>query len=239
MASAFPPTRHSVIERLRRDDAQERRAAFSDLVDGYWKPVYKHLRATWQLSPEDAQDLTQSFFSDAFQKAWLEKYQPEKARFRTFVRVCVDRFAMNVRQASARAKRGGDVRVVSLDFEGAEQEVRAQSLGSPADAEDFFRHEFVRALLQRAVSEARAEMERTGRGLHFQLFERYDLEPDDQVSYASLAIQFQLTESQVTNYLAHVRRTFRAHALTSLRGLCGTDEEFRREARELFGMEVR
>ena len=238
MASAFPPTRHSVIERLRRSDEAERSAAFGDLVEGYWKPVYKHLRATWRLSPEDAQDLTQGFFSDAFQKAWLEKYEPGKARFRTFVRVCVDRFAMNARQASSRVKRGGEVRTESLDFDQAEREVRAQSLVSPADADAFFRTEFVRALFQRAVGEARGDMERSGRTIHFTLFERYDLDPDDDVSYSSLAAEFGLTESQVTNHLALVRRTFRSHALNALRGLCGTEEEFRREARELFGMEV-
>ena len=238
MASAFPPTRHSVIERLRKEDEAERSAAFGDLVEGYWKPVYKHLRATWRLGPEDAQDLAQAFFSDAFQKSWLEKYEPGKARFRTFVRVCVDRFVMNARQASSRAKRGGAVRTVSLDFDQVEQEIRVQALSAPADAEDFFRQEFVRALFQRAVNEARREMESTGRSVHFKLFERYDLDPDDQVSYARLAAEFDLTESQVTNYLSLVRRTFRAHALGALRGLCATDEEFRREARELFGMEV-
>jgi DNA-directed RNA polymerase specialized sigma24 family protein len=238
MASAFPPTRHSVIERLRHHDTAERSAAFGDLVEGYWKPVYKHLRTTWRLNADDAQDLTQAFFSDAFQKSWLEKYEPGKARFRTFVRVCVDRFAMNARQASSRLKRGGDTRTMSLDFDAAEREMRAQSFASQPDAEDFFRQEFVRALFERAVGAARLEMEASGRARHFTLFERYDLDPDEGVSYGSLATEYGLTESQVTNHLALVRRTFRAHALQALRGLCATDEEFRREARELFGMEV-
>ena len=238
MASAFPPTRHSVIERLRNDDVSERRAAFGDLVEGYWKPVYKHLRATWRMSPEDAQDLTQAFFSDAFEKGWLEKYESGKARFRTFVRVCVDRFAMNARQAASRAKRGGDIRIVSLDFDQAEREVHAQSLSSPADADGFFRQEFVRALFQRAIDATRLDMEQSGRTVHFTLFARYDLDPAEGVRYAALAHEFSLTESQVTNALALVRRTFRTHALTALRGICGTEEEFRREARELFGLEV-
>jgi hypothetical protein len=43
----------------------------------------------------------------------------------------------------------------------------------------------------------------------------------------------------VTNYLSLVRRTFRTHALASLRAICGSEDEFQREARELFGMEVR
>lgn len=235
---AFPPTRHSVIERLRAAEAGQRNAAFGDLVQGYWKPVYKHLRATWRLAPEDAQDLTQAFFSSAFEKAWLEKFEPGKARFRTFVRVCVDRFAMNARQSSGRVKRGGDVRLVPLDFDRAEAEVHVQAPSTPPDAEDFFRQEFIRALFQRAVDAVRQEMTQSGRHVHFTLFERYDLDPVEGVSYAGLAAEFGLSESQVTNYLALVRRTFRARALGALRGLCGSDDEFRREARDLFGMDV-
>ena len=105
----FPPTRHSVIERIRDPDAGIRREAFGDLVQGYWKPLYKYLRLHWRLSDDEAQDFTQAFFSDAFQKEWLGRYEPEKARFRTYVRLCADRFIMNARQAAARMKRGGGV----------------------------------------------------------------------------------------------------------------------------------
>ena len=116
--------------------------------------------------------------------------------------------------------------------------MRGHALSAPADAEDFFRQEFVRSLFQRAVRDARGELEGSGRAVHFRLFEKYDIDPEDGVSYAALAGEFGISESQVTNHLAYARRVFRAHALTALRGLCATDEEFRREARELFGMEV-
>ena len=81
----FPATRHSAIERIRDGNPEARREAFGDLVEGYWKPVYKHLRLAWRLDVEDARDLTQGFFADAFQKSWLERYEPGKAKFRTFV----------------------------------------------------------------------------------------------------------------------------------------------------------
>ena len=90
----------------------------------------------------------------------------------------------------------------------------------------------------RAIDATRLDMEQSGRTGHFTLFARYDLDPAEGVRYAALAHEFSLTESQVTNALALVRRTFRTHALTALRGICGTEEEFRREARELFGLEV-
>jgi DNA-directed RNA polymerase specialized sigma24 family protein len=234
----FPPTRHSVIERIRDGNDDTRRQAFGDLIEGYWKPVYKHLRITWRLTPDDAQDLTQGFFADAFQKSWLEKFEPGKARFRTFVRVCADRFVMDARQAASRLKRGGATQTVALDFDGAEREIAARPPSAPPEAEELFHQEFVRALFDNAVRAVRAECERSGRTLHFELFEKYDLSPADDVSYARLAEQFNLTTTQVTNYLAAVRRSFREHALDSLRGLCGSDAEFKREARELFGMEL-
>ena len=65
--SVFPPTRHSVIERMRSGDTDTRRQAFGDLVEGYWKPLYKYLRIHWQTSHDIAQEWTQAFFSEALQ----------------------------------------------------------------------------------------------------------------------------------------------------------------------------
>ena len=233
----FPVTRHSVVERIRAEDPEARRLAFGDLVEGYWKPVYKHLRVTWHLEPDAAQDVAQGFFADAFQKAWLERFDPAKARFRTFMRVCVDRFAMNARQADARLKRGGGLHTVALDFDAAERAVAADP--TPAnDPEAAFHQEFVRALFERTIRALRAEYAADGRDEHFVLFERYDLAHDDGLSYAQLAREFGLTTTQVTNRLAQVRRRFRERALDELRTLCGTDAEFQREARDLFGLDV-
>jgi RNA polymerase sigma factor (sigma-70 family) len=233
----FPITRHSVVERIRAEDAEVRRLAFSDLVEGYWKPVYKHLRLTWRLSPEEAEDLAQGFFAEAFQKSWLERFDPAKARFRSFVRVCVDRYAMNARQADARLKRGGGTQTIRLDFAAAERELPPMAAAA-ADPEASFQQEFVRALFARAVAALRRELTAEGREAHFTLFERYDLAPEEGVSYAQLAREMAWTTTQVTNRLAQVRRRFRELAMDDLRALCASDDEFRREARDIFGLEV-
>lgn len=237
MVDKFPITRYSVVERIRAEDADARRLAFGDLVEGYWKPVYKHLRLTWHLDADAAQDLAQGFFAEAFQKAWLERFDPARARFRTFVRVCVDRFAMNARQADARLKRGGGLQTVALDFAAAEREVVADPTPS-SDPEASFHQEFVRALFDRTIRAVRAEYLADGREPHFALFERYDLAHEEGLSYAQLARECGLTTTQVTNRLAQVRRRFRERALDELRSLCGSEIEFQREARDLFGLEV-
>jgi DNA-directed RNA polymerase specialized sigma24 family protein len=233
----FPPTRHSVVQRMRGGDSEERRGAFGDLVEGYWRPVYKHLRVTWHLSPDEAQDATQGFFTEAFEKEWLERFDPAKARFRTFVRLCADRFVMKRRQADARLKRGGAAHLLSLDFADAEQELPV-ALATKPDADALFHQEFIRALFGRALTAVRQECEAAGQHIHLAVFERYDIDPPPAVTYASLAQEFGWSVTQVTNALAQVRRSFRAHAIESLRMLCGSEEEFRREASELFGADV-
>ena len=119
----FPVTHLSVLERVRSQDAVVRRLAFADLARAYWKPAYHYLRLHWSLSPEEAEDAVQAFFTTAFEKQYLERYDVEKAKFRTFLRVCLDRFVQNLRKADAAARRGGGATHLSLDFPGAEQEL--------------------------------------------------------------------------------------------------------------------
>ena len=233
----FPTTRHSVIERLRSDGDSPRREAFGDLVSGYWKPVYKYLRLKWRLPAEEAEDAAQAFFADAFEKAWFERFDPSKARFRTFVRVCVDRLVMNRQQAAGREKRGA-ARVVSVDFASAEGELAAYMPSVAPEADALFQQEFVRALFDRAVRAVREDAMARGREVQWQLFERYDLAPGEKPSYAALASEFALTPGQVTGYLAQMRAAFRTEAVAALQGLCAGPDEFRREARDLLGLEI-
>jgi RNA polymerase sigma factor (sigma-70 family) len=233
----FPATRHSVIERLRTHVPEVRSDAFGDLAEGYWKPVYKYLRVRWRLAPEEAEDASQAFFAEAFEHAWFDRFDPAKARFRTFVRMCVDRLVMNRQQAARRAKRGGEAQILQVDFADAEHEVVAQA-ACPPEAEDYFDREFVRALFDRAVRRLRRDYLSRGRDRQWRLFERYDLALEPRDSYAALAAEFELTPGQVTGYLAQARAAFRTHAIAELKALCATPEEFRREARELLGLEV-
>jgi hypothetical protein len=75
--------------------------------------------------------------------------------------------------------------------------------------------------------------------IHFALFERYDLnDADPKPSYAQLAAEFGLAATDVTNYLAFARREFRRRVLDQLREMTATEEEFRREAQALLGVEA-
>jgi RNA polymerase sigma factor (sigma-70 family) len=227
-----------VIGSLGASDAGERRQAWETLIAAYWKPVYKHLRLTWTLPREDAEDLTQEFFARALEGGTFERFDAGKARFRTYLRVCLDRFASNARKAEGRLKRGGGHVHLSLDFPGAEREL-GDAAATDGDADDAFRQEMIRSLFAAAVDALRARALADGKSVQFAIFERYDLrrgsESDAPPTYAALAEEFGVPATQVTNYLAAMRRAFRALVLDQLRAITGSEEEFRAEARELFG----
>jgi DNA-directed RNA polymerase specialized sigma24 family protein len=236
----FPPTRCTIVRAAGSPDPVVRRQAFASLVTAYWKPVYKYLRLHHSLANEDAKDLTQAFFAQALEKDFFHRYDPSRARFRTFLRVCVDGFAANERKAACRLKRGGDMELLSLDFGAAERELGFQVQAPGLDLDEYFHQEWVRSLFGLAVEDLRRLCESSDRHLHFALFERYDLDGPDaegRLTYADLAREFGLPATQVTNYLAFARRQFRALLLDRLRESTGSDEEFRDEARRLLGGE--
>jgi RNA polymerase sigma factor (sigma-70 family) len=240
----FPLTRWSVIDAARSGDEAERVRAMDTLCAAYWKPVYKYIRLRWNRPTADAQDLTQGFFVQIIERGLLEKFDPAKSRLRTYLRVCVDSFVMNEDKAAKRLKRGGNASHVALDFTGAEEELGGAamdpaSIPSSESLEDFFEKEWIRGLFELAVEDLRKLCEANERERTFRLFEEYDLAGDETISYEKLAQGYGIDVSDVTNALAWARREFRRGALERLREICGSDEEFQREARAVFGWEAK
>ncbi|HEX2059666.1 MAG TPA: sigma-70 family RNA polymerase sigma factor [Thermoanaerobaculia bacterium] len=224
----FPTTRRSVVLALSSSDAAERTRAFDTLVACYWKPLYKYARVAGRRSREDAEDLTQSFFTRAFEKESLAAYDAAKASFRTFLRLLFDRHAANEWKAGQRLKRGGAD--VHLDFESAEAEIGRES-AQTVTPEEYFHREWVRSVFAVAVDRLRLE----GRQPHFAIFEAYDLDDDRNVSYKELASRFGIAETQVTNHLAAMRRRFRELVIEALREVTASEAELQSEMRSLFG----
>ena len=211
----FPVTNHSAIVAARSDDEIVRLRAFDTILKSYWKPVYKYVRLKWQAGNEDAKDLTQGFFANAFEKNHFASYDAAKASFQTFLRTCLDGFVANERKAGQRLKRGGDMDHYQLDFAAAEDELAAHPTAGVLNPEEYFHREWMRWMFTMAVEVFRERCVESGRLVHFQLFERYDLN-DDDVSYASLAQEFGLDVTTVNNYLAAARREFRRIVLEKM-----------------------
>lgn len=231
--ASFPTTRRSVVARLGGEDAAARELAFSNIVESYWKPLYKYLRIRWRLGAEDARDLVQTFFTSALERDFLITYDPAKARFRTFLRVCADRLAANALEYKNRAKRGGGAHAISLNYDSAEEEIAA---AGEVDPEQSFDREWTRHLLECALTRLRVSCDARSRASRYLLFHDYYISPGSAApTYATLAEKYQIKITDVTNELAAARREFRESVLQILREITSSDEEFRDEARLVLG----
>lgn len=235
----FPKT-NSAILAVRSEDPQLQRRAFDTILQSYWKPVYKYIRIKWRVNNEDAKDLTQGFFANAFEKNHLATYNASKASFQTFLRTCVDGFVANQNKAQQRLKRGGGLSIFSLDFTGAESELVLHPPATNLSPEEYFQREWTRSLFTVAVESLRLSYAQSQHSVRFHIFERYDLDDSpEKLSYNSLAEEFGLPVTTVNNHLAAARRDFRKILIEKLRQLTATDEEFQLAARALLGIDAK
>jgi RNA polymerase sigma factor (sigma-70 family) len=236
-ADKFPVTRHSVIAALQGEDPARRSHALEAITAAYWKPIYKHLRLRWELGVDDAQDLTQEFFLRLIEKDILAGYDAGKGRLRTYLRTCADRLFLNQSRDARRIKRGGEAALLNLDFETAERELTQASSSEADGVEQRFEREWLRSLFALAIERVQQQYRVARKLVPLALFERYDLAEHEgsRPTYSEMAEEFQVSVSDVTNYLAAARRDFRQCVLDQLRDMTATEEEFRAEARVLFG----
>jgi len=236
----FPATQYSAVLALQSGNQEERERALETIATVYWRPVYTHVRLRWKRESEEASDLTQGFFVEVLEKNFFAGFDPQRAKFRTFLRVCLDRFIQRVDASAARQKRGGGADHITIDI--AELEISLATSARSLSPEDSFEKEWVRSLLTLATARLRAYCDDTGRTKAYRAFELYDLDPSDcstRPTYQQLAGTLGTTSDDITNQLAYARKEFRRVVLELLRAMTVSEQEFRDEARALLGIDVR
>ncbi|WP_394842475.1 sigma-70 family RNA polymerase sigma factor [Pendulispora brunnea] len=232
----FPTTPPSAVYGVHSVDPALRSRSIQVLARMYWKPIYKYVRLRWRKDPAEAEEITQEFFLRTIDKETFRGYEPRRARFRTFVRVCVDRLVVDLGRHGQAKKRGGGVKLLQLDFKLAEDELGEEASTLP-DPEQVFEVEWVRNLLEVAVESLRAACQRQGKEVHFRVFELFHLKDEsERPSYAEIAEQLGISVRDVNNRLTYARREFRAAVLDALRESTGSQEEMQEEARFVLGV---
>jgi hypothetical protein len=75
----FATTRWSLIVAARGHDSPTARDALSHLCAAYWYPLYAYVRRRGH-GPDEAQDLTQEFFTRLLERDFLDSVAPERGR---------------------------------------------------------------------------------------------------------------------------------------------------------------
>lgn len=224
----FPETHASLIDAAARGDATLSRDALEAIITAYWKPAYKHLRAKWRRSNEEAKDLTQGFFAAFSEHDTLARFDPARGSFRNYLRTCLDHYVQKQHEFATREKRGGTLG--TIDFEQAERELATAPESSP---EEVFFREWRRQMFALALDDLRRHAMSSGRELQFRVFEQYDLADGERPRYADLAREHGVAETTVVNHLAWARRELRRRLVQRLAEVTANAAELRSETRAL------
>ncbi len=238
-ARHFPATRASAVRELASAEPQRRRAAHEALVRAYWKPCYAYLRLRWRAGNEDAKELVQSFFARALEHDTFQGFDPARGSFRGFVRACLEHHVQHEREAAQRLKRGGGATPVSIDASTVGSIEFADTSSTPDEELDLqFRREWARRLYELAIEGLERRARELEKPAAFEIFTRYDLHDSTRArrpTYAEIAAELGLPETQVTNHLHWARKELRAQLYAELRAIAASDGELADEARWLLG----
>jgi len=216
-----------------RDDSPRAAEALEQLCRTYWYPLYAFVRRRGH-GPEDAQDLTQAFFARLIAKRDLAAVDRTRGRFRSFLIAAMQHFLANEWDKARAQKRGGGVRVISLDAVSAE----ARYAREPADLETpelIFERRWAMALLDKVLVRLRGEYEARGQGDLFEAL-KGTLGGGGAEGHAATAERLGMTEGAVKVAAHRLRRRYRDLLRGEIAGTVASPDDVDDELRHLLAV---
>jgi RNA polymerase sigma factor (sigma-70 family) len=203
--SRFPTTRWTLVVAAGDPHRNEARSALVSLCENYWYPLYAYLRRRGYPA-DQAQDLTQEFFIRLLEGRYLDRADPEKGRFRSFLLTSLKFFVADEEDRQRAGKRGGGA-VVSLEFSSGEERYQRE----PAHDETpewIFERRWALSVLDRVVDKLRDEFVQHGRTEHFERLKVFLLGQSD-APYAALAREMKTSEGALKVAIHRLRKRYR------------------------------
>jgi len=228
----FPVTRWTVILAAGGKPSPESRAALERLCGSYWYPLYAFVRRSGY-SPSDAEDLTQGFFAGLLEHNWIAHADRQKGRFRSFLLMAMKRYLAKEWDKARRLKRGGQIRLVALQFDTAETRYSLEPADTRTPEQVFERHWAI-TLLSAVLKRLREDYGRDGKARLFEALEPCLIGKSDTQPYAALADHLQMTEGAVKMAVSRLRKRYREFLKEEISQTVASPSEVEEELRHLF-----
>ena len=204
----FAPTRWSIVLAAGCDDvATDTRRALEELIQAYWFPLYAYIRRQGQPAVQ-AEDLVQGFLTRLLEKKDLARVDRAKGRFRSFLLASLKHFMANEYYKRRALKRGGSVRVISLDALDAEARYAVEATHDMTP-DRLFDRRWALAVLDQVLSRLRREYTNTGKAALFDTIKDCLTPHRGRLSYAPLAQCLGMTQGALKVAVHRMRRRYR------------------------------
>jgi RNA polymerase sigma-70 factor (ECF subfamily) len=205
--------------------------ALARLCSLYWYPVFAFVRRRGH-SVEDAQDLTQSFFTRLIEKGDFAAADRERGRFRTFLLTACRHFLLNEYDRSLAAKRGGGHAAIPIDIAAAEDRYQ-RSLAHEETPEHLYDRQWCLTLLAAVLETVRDEYVAAGNGKLFDRLRGFLTMDDSAGTHAGAASDLGMTADAVKVAVHRLRRRYRDALLRRVAETVDSDESIDDEMRYL------
>jgi RNA polymerase sigma-70 factor (ECF subfamily) len=203
--SQFPTTRWTLVVAAGDPHRTDAKSALVSLCENYWYPLYAYLRRRGYPA-DQAQDLTQEFFMRMLDGRYLDRADPEKGRFRSFLLSSLKFFVADERDRERAHKRGGGA-LVPLEFSSGEQRYRREPAHDETP-ERIFERRWALSVLDQVVERLRSEFVQHGRPAHFERLKVFLLGQSD-APYAALAREMNTSEGALKVAIHRLRKRYR------------------------------
>lgn len=228
--AAFAPTRWSIVlAAAGESEGTGTRRALEELMGIYWFPLYAFIRRQGH-GPQQAEDLTQEFFTRLLEKEYLAGADQSKGRFRSFLLTAAKRFMVNEWNKSRAQKRGGGRRVVEWNALDAEARYRLEPVDE-LTPERLFDRRWALAVLDQVMARLGREFADRGRGKLFESLAATLSAPE--ANYADIGGQLGMTEGAVKVAAHRLRRRYRDLLREEIAQTVAEPEEVEAEIRHL------
>lgn len=225
----FATTHWSLVVAAKPDAVSRSRAreALEQLCRAYWYPLYAFVRYRGY-SADDAQDLTQAFFTRLIETSGFALADPQRGRFRSYLLGAMKHFLANQWHRDQAWKRGGGMTFLELDS--LEPEARyALEPAQTSDPDAGFDREWAQELTARAMDQLRAESESAGKGQLFAVLK--GSLAGEQPGRREAAMKLGMTEGAVKVAIHRLRQRYRevlrARIAETVRDPADIDDEMR------------
>jgi RNA polymerase sigma-70 factor (ECF subfamily) len=231
-AQRFASTRWSLVALAGRGESPEAQEALATLCQIYWYPIYAYARRRLP-SVDDAQDMTQAFFTRLLEKDYLQAVDPARGKFRSFLRTAFDHFLAKERDWAHAQKRGGGRTLLPLDFQSGERRYSCE----PADhatPESIFERRWAVTILEQALTRLRQEFDDAGKHELFENLKGTLTGEGPAEPYASIGGRLDISEKAVKVAVHRLRRRYGELLRAEIAQTVTSDAEIEDELRDLF-----
>lgn len=181
--------------------------ALASLCSLYWYPIFAFVRRRGH-GADEAQDLTQGFFTRLIEKGDLGDADRSRGRFRSFLLTACLHFLSNERDREQALKRGGGRVPVSIDVAVAEGRYE-RALAHSETPERLYERQWSLALLEGVLDSLRAEYVAAENERLFDRLRGFLTADDTAGTHADAAGDLGMTAGAVKVAVHRLRRRYR------------------------------